>query len=147
MGILNSPNPTPWQSPDLTVEQLATLEKMSQHLSHIFPEPITITEEDLANGLTEDQAWAVHRAARRMLLVHLLHQEFHQHVMDDCGDYLSAASDGWTAVFNDGWMNDFQDYPAHITAYLTDLDRYPVGGCDGEVRLSIIPNFDGFEED
>jgi hypothetical protein len=136
-----------WQAPDLSIEELATIEKITQRLSEMFPDPTPIPQEDLDRGLTEEQAWAVHRAARRMLLIHLLHQEIHQHVMDDCGDYLTAATDGWNYVFTEAWMNDFQGYPDHIKAYLTDLERYPEGGCDGEVRLSLVHNFNGYEED
>jgi hypothetical protein len=136
-----------WQSPDLTPDQLEEVQQIYARLAEIFPDPVVITEEDLHKGLTEDQAWAVHMAARRMLLLQLLSQEYHRHVMDDCGDYLAAATDGWTAVFTDAWTDDFQFYPAHIKTYLTDRDRYPEGGCDGEVRLSIVPHLDPYQED
>jgi hypothetical protein len=131
---------------DLSKEVHDELQAMYKRLQELLPDPIRLTEEEIGN-LTEDQANLVMYAARRTLLVHLFAQEFHQHMGDDCGDYLAAATSGWQAVFEDAWMNDFQGYTDHITTYLTDLDRYPVGGCDGEVRISIVPNFDGFEED
>ena len=132
---------------DLSKEVHDELLAMYTRLQELLPDPIKLTEEDMGSPITEDQAYRVMYAARRCLLIHLFGQEFHQHMGDDCGDYLEAASSGWSAVFTEAWMNDFQDYPDHIKNYLTDLERYPVGGCDGEVRYDILTNFDGSEED
>lgn len=136
-----------WVSPDLSKEQLQEVQEIYSRLTEIFPDPVVITDEDLEKGLTEDQANLVHIAARRMLLLQMLMQEFHFHRMDDCGDYLTAATDGWDYTFSRPWADDFQNFPDHIKAYLTDMDTYPYGGSDGEVRHSIRPDFDPYKED
>ena len=132
-----------WSAPDLTAEAKAEVQAIAERLTQLFPAPPWVDP----NNLTEEDAYTVMRAARRMLVVQLLAQEYHQHMMDDCGDYLAAATWGWQAVFADAWNDDFQGYTDHIRTYLTDLEKYPPGGCDGEVRHALISDFDPYEED
>lgn len=145
--MLNDPNLHHWSAPDLDDDKLDRVKEIAKELGELFPAPTALTKEDVAN-LTEAQAEMVRIHTRRALLHQLLFQEFHMHEMDDCGDYLTAATDNWAALFNNLWSNDFQDEVEETKKFLTDFDAYPEGGSDGEVRYDLIPwHFDEQEDD
>jgi len=113
------------------------LHAITKRLGELLPAPITLTMEEIEN-LTDEQAYDVYRAARRTCLMQLLHQETHEHDMDDCGDYLAAASENWARLFDNLWSNDFQNLAEYVREFLKES---PVewGGSDGEVRFEILP--------
>jgi hypothetical protein len=113
------------------------IDPITQNLQEIFPQPPTIdTKEDL-NNLTFDQAWEVMRAARRMLILTLLHQEAHEHMGDDCGDDLDAATTAWNDLYNlteDGWASE-AEYTKAVQEWLQSSQLY---GVDGDIRYTIL---------
>jgi hypothetical protein len=130
--------PQGWVAPDLTEEQQHRVDQLLNELEELLPQPVQLTVEDIRN-LTEEQAQAVRIATRRMLVFQLLHQERHWHELDDCGDYLTAATENWAALYGNLWSNDFQNEVEETKAFLTDSEKYPEGGCDGEIRYSLLP--------
>lgn len=108
-----------------------------------FPDPIKLRIEDIPN-LTEEQAMGVFRATRRMCALHLISQETHEHNLDDCGDYLTAATVNWATLQQALWADDFQDLIPEVKLFLQDFvdDRddakYPREACDGDVRYDIL---------
>jgi hypothetical protein len=135
-----------WQAPDLNDEGLRTIQRIQNELGELWKAPKKLTAEEIQN-LTPEQAMAVRIHVRRVLVFQLLFQEYHMHEMDDCGDYLSAATDNWYCLFTNLWNNDFQDEVEETKRFLKDLNRYPVGGCDGEARIDLVVNFDGMEDE
>lgn len=128
-------------TPGLTDHDLATVAVVNGHLEKTFGEvPVMFrTQEDIAN-LTYDQAMWCMRWARRTLLSHLLHQELHEHMLDDCGDYLSAATDNWEHLFN-YYFNTDGDEASFVAAVKDWLQRAEdIGGCDGEIRFDLVSN-------
>jgi hypothetical protein len=134
-----------WNSPDLDEAKIARLHEIEAELIDLLPVTVAprITKEEVAN-LTQDQAARIRIATRRMLMFQLLYQEYHWHEMDDCGDYLTAATDNWANLYGALFMNDFQDEISETQKFLLDYDAYPIGGCDGEIRQDILP--DGWED-
>lgn len=134
-----------WQSPDLDDAKLARLHEIEAELIELLPASIAprMTKEDIAN-LTQDQASRIRIAVRRQLLFQLLYQEYHWHEMDDCGDYLTAATDNWASLFDNLWSNDFQNEIEETQKFLLDHEAYPLGGSDGEIRYDILP--EGWDE-
>jgi hypothetical protein len=130
--------PQGWVAPDLTEDQLKRVDELISELEDIFPEPVQLAVEDIRD-LTEEQAQMVRLATRRMLVLQLLHQERHWHEMDDCGDYLVAATENWAALYGNLWTDDFQDEVEETKKFLVDSKKYPEGGCDGEIRYSLLP--------
>lgn len=59
---------------------------------------------------SEEEAIEFLRTARRGLAIQLLHQEDHEHMLDDCGDDLNHATDLWLAVWQSYFMNDGSDF-------------------------------------
>jgi len=132
-----------WQSPDLNEAQINRLQGIYKELSEIFPDPIKV---DNTNNMTPEQAALVRIAVRRNLLMTLLSQEYHWHEVDDCGDYLTAATDNWSALYSNLWNDDFQDEIGETRKFLTDFDAYPIGGSDGEIRHDILPEgWEGYD--
>lgn len=54
---------------------------------------------------SEEAALEFLKTARRGLAVQLLHQEGHEHMLDDCGDDLNHATELWQACW-DSWFNN-----------------------------------------
>lgn len=126
-------------TPNLSKHDLATVAVVNAHLERVLGQVPTMfrTQEDIAN-LTYDQALWCMRWARRTLLSHLLHQELHEHMEDDCGDYLSAATDNWN-FFWEAWdQGDGTEasFVATVKEWLQDAET--IGGCDGEVRFDLV---------
>jgi hypothetical protein len=99
------------------------------------PEPMSI--EDIHN-LTEDQAMSVLRSARRELVSQLLYQEYHEHLFDDCGDYLDAASDNWHRLWSACFNSDGTELVSSVKAFLLEHPSEWLA-TDGEIRYSILP--------
>jgi len=91
-------------------------------------------------ALEEDRALAIMRFARRALVLQLLHQEHHEHMTDDCGDYLFAALDNFRRIFD--MIQDWgtQGIEERMKEWLLEGPEEWLG-CDGEIR------FDLFTED
>lgn len=136
----------PWEAPNLNDDGVATIRRIEEELTELWGDPKKLTAEEIDN-LTEEQAVEVRIATRRMLVFQLLLQEYHMHELDDCGDYLMAATENWFSLFNNLWSNDFQNEVEETKKFLTDLEAYPAGGCDGEIRYALIENFDGIDEE
>jgi len=135
---------TLWQSPDLDESKVARLNKLMQELGALLPtNTIHFHDEDAVIAMDEMDALKVRIAVRRMLMFHLLQQEVHLHELDDCGDYLTAATDNWATLYTNLFNNDFQNVLEETQRFLTDFDAYPIGGCDGDVRHDLLP--DGWE--
>src|SRR5215471_10238554 len=88
---------TPWAADVRTAIDLLELN---------LPRPPVI-EPNAIDDLTPDQGLEVLRAVRRTLLMQLLHQELHEHMMDDCGDYLMGATENWVKLYDTMFTNDF----------------------------------------
>lgn len=134
-------------SPDLDKTGQVTISVVSGYLERAFgPVPIMFrTQEDIAN-LTDDQALWCLRWARRTLLSHLLHQELHEHMLDDCGDYLQGATENWYKLWKAYFDNDGDEalLIATVKEWLQGSvgDEYGPGsdlyGCDGDIRFEIV---------
>jgi hypothetical protein len=85
-----------------------------------------------------EHAREVLREARRMLVIQLQSQENHEHMLDDCGDYLYAATENWNRLFSAYWEND-GDETAFVRAVREFLKESPTEwlGCDGEIRYDL----------
>jgi hypothetical protein len=106
-----------------------------------LPEPHVFHSDDEIRNMTDEQADDVLRFVRRELLNQLMFQEYHEHMLDDCGDYLTAATDGWNYLHDAYFTNDGTDFTSYVQAYLLarhDDDQYPWGGCDGEARYALL---------
>lgn len=91
--------------------------------------------------LTLEQAAEVIRMARRCLAEHLLCQETHEHMDDDCGDYLAAATWNWNRLFHLYWDND-GDEQVVLEGVKDFLRQHPLDweATDGEIRYSLFPD-------
>lgn len=117
------------------------IQAIQDRLTKLFPPDIHFDSLASIEALTDDQAMAVMRAVRRRMLYQLLSQEHHEHMGDDCGDDLEAATYNWSKLWNDYFMNDGTDFTAHVKKFLLakeDDKDYPWGGVDGEVRYGMI---------
>jgi hypothetical protein len=106
-------------------------------LHEILVPPAAFSTDDEIRALTYDQAYDILIFVRRNLMMELLSQETHNHMTDDCGDYLSAASDAWHDLFEAydlGW-HDQAAFTRHVRDWLLSTD---LGGCDGEPRYSLL---------
>lgn len=86
-----------------------------------------------------ETAFAVVRAARRMLLLNLMHAELHEHVTDDCGDYLKAATDNWHRLFHD--LHDTDVLEEEVLRRVKEFLLEPASewlGSDGEIRFELF---------
>lgn len=115
-----------------------TIKPIETRLMEILPSPPMFHTRDQIENLTHPQAMEVMRAARRMLLMTLLTQEHHEHMLDDCGDDLSAATDNWEALHGLYFNNDGTDFEVHVKNWLLDEDHVGLGGCDGEIRHNLL---------
>lgn len=124
-------------APDLNVEAFTAGKKA---VEDALPQPIRFEDWESVENLTEDQAHQVIRAARRMLLEHLLSQELHEHMLDDCGDYLAAATDGWGWLYGVYFNNDGESATVieEVKKFLKVDETYPLGGSDGEIRNDLL---------
>ena len=136
-------NPNTMEPPDLTNAQIQRIREIYAELREILPAPIPFKDEEEIKGMSENRAHQVLRDVRRMLLLQLLSQEHHEHEVDDCGDYLIAATDNWSDLFTAIWTNDFQNLIPEIQKFLLDPEAYPWGGCDGEVRHDLLTGASG----
>jgi hypothetical protein len=124
-----------------------TITTAESELARVFPEPPKLNPSDIAN-LTPEQAQHVYRATRRALLFQLLYQEYHEHVLDDCGDYLVAALDNFHRLHMELFNNDFANAVETVQHFLNDFCAgvddedlaYPIQASDGDVRFSILPD-------
>jgi hypothetical protein len=107
-------------------------------LRRTYPQPPTFHTKEEIENLTDDQAMEVMRYVRRMLLDQLLFQEYHEHMLDDCGDYLTAASDNWTWLHDAYFNNDGEGFTDFVINWLTNEKDYPLGGSDGEARFDLL---------
>ena len=123
----------------LTPEQIGPIEGM---LAEVLPSPIVFSSRKEIEELTWEQAMEVIRAARRMLLTQLLYQEYHEHMGDDCGDYLQAACENWHYLWTTYFDNDGDETIVvnTIKDWLLNPDDpiYGLGGCDGEIRYNLL---------
>jgi hypothetical protein len=106
----------------------------------LMPDPIPFHSKEEVEGLTIDRAMEVLAAARRKLVDELLSQESHPHMLDDCGDYLAAATDNWTRLFNAYFLNDGDEMAVvqAVQAFLSEPEE-EWGGSDGEIRFNLLP--------
>lgn len=107
-------------------------------LLRLLPDPPHFTTRDQIMAMTDDEAMRVMRAARRMLMTQLLYQEYHEHMLDDCGDYLAAATENWANLHAAYFDNDGAGFTTFVQTWLLDADNFPLGGSDGEVRFSLL---------
>jgi hypothetical protein len=127
-----------WTAPDLDEAQLNRIKEIITELEGIWNQPVRFTTRAEIDSLTQEQAELVRIATRRMLVMQLLHQELHMHELDDCGDYLTAATENWAALFGMLWSDDFQDELPITKKFLLDFNEFPQGGSDGEVRYDLL---------
>jgi hypothetical protein len=127
-----------WEAHDLTPEKIQRLQEIHKELEEIFTAPETFESMEEIWSLTPKRAEEVRIATRRLLLLTLLTQEYHMHELDDCGDYLIAATENWYLLFNNLWVNDFQNEVSETQEFLTNFEKYPWGGCDGEIRYELF---------
>ena len=130
--MLNDPRPIR-DNNTIGGEEIETLE------SH-FPDPPQFSTDADIEALDNDGALNVLRCTRRVLVSSLLHQESHEHMTDDCGDYLTAALDGFAWLF-DAYESapSNEDFVSSVKAYLRfDEARYPEGACDGDARYAML---------
>lgn len=121
-----------------TSQKLLGIEQEIQEILE-FPPTTFKTEKDIDN-LTVEQAEMVIREARRMMLKQALYQETHEHWLDDCGDYLEAATYNWNALYQDVFfMNDGQEEAVidGVKSFLK-MQGFPLGGSDGEIRHYLL---------
>ena len=97
-------------------------------------------------ALTDEQAMAVLDVVRETLIDTLEAQRNHPHLLDDCGDYLFAATDNWTHLFGRYFNNDGNDFTPYVKQWLlAPLDDW--GASDGEARFVLCPfTVDEWEE-
>jgi len=138
-----------WAAPDLNEAGISRIQEIVSELDGLWSTPTQFTTRDEIDSMTPEQAEMVRIHTRRMLVMQLLYQEFHQHELDDCGDYLTAATDNWAALFGTLWSDDFQDELPITKEFLTNFDRFPEGGSDGEIRYSLLSDelFDQFRDE
>ena len=105
-----------------------------------LPELIKFEDWESVDSLDFREACEVVRAARRMLLIHLIGQETHEHMLDDCGDYLTAATDNWNYLHGIYFNNDGDEAVliAEVKKFLKAEEPYAMGGCDGDIRFDIL---------
>lgn len=126
------------------IEDLGTIcpgeiERLTQRFGHprVYHSAVEI------EAMTHEDAMNVLRHVRRVLLVQLMHQERHEHMLDDCGDYLTAATDGWGYLHKLYFENDgdplllTEGVKRYLTAPMDDRE-FPWGGCDGEARYDLL---------
>ena len=135
--------------------EASTITTAESELARVFPDPPRLSPDDIAN-LTPEQAQLIYRATRRALLFQLLAQETHEHVLDDCGDYLVAALDNFHKLHMQLWGNDFVNAVETVQHFLNDFCagvdgeelEYPIQASDGDIRFSILPDpFDSVPQD
>jgi hypothetical protein len=114
------------------------IQPAEQALMNAYPLPIQFQTREEIENLTHEQALEVLRAARRLLTLSLLGQEYHEHMLDDCGDYLTAAVDNFNHLYHAYWDNDAVDFHIRVKEWLLDKDNEGLGGSDGEIRLEIL---------
>lgn len=106
------------------------------------PIEVSFTSVEQLESLTEEQAMDIMRLARRRLLNLLIGQEYHEHMTDDCGDDLQAATENWWYLWKSYFDNDGTDYVGYVRNWLMnpdDEDCGPtLGGSDGEIRYDIL---------
>jgi hypothetical protein len=124
----------------LAPHQLNRVKELTSELELLLQPSSRLTKDQVEN-LTTHQAMMVRIHARRALLIQLLHQEFHMHELDDCGDYLFAATENWHRLFVGLWNNDFQNEVPFTKEFLQE-DPQEWLGCDGEVRFAILEDPD-----
>lgn len=115
-----------------------TLKPIVKGLEEVLPKPILFEARSEIENLTDEQAWEVMRAVRRALLMQLLHQEYHEHMLDDCGDYLEAASFNWNHIWNEFFMNDGEGFTERVKKWLLNETGEGLLGSDGEIRFDLI---------
>ena len=108
-----------------------------RELAKLIPDPVKLTLQQV-DVLTEEQALEVLHAARRAMLFQGLMQETHDHLGDDCGDYLEAATSNWNTLWEAFFNSDGADIVEAVKLFLRETpDGW--GGSDGEIRFSILP--------
>lgn len=123
------------------------IDRVTGSLDDKLPAPPVILKADIDN-ITPEQGLEVLRAVRRCLMMQLLHQETHEHMLDDCGDYLTAATENWARLYDSMWCNDFTGSLDEVKLFLNDFvadeadSKYPRLACDGDVRFAIVTDAD-----
>lgn len=98
---------------------------------------IQLDSREEVEALTDAQAVAVLDAAREKLIEQLTAQRTHPHLLDDCGDYLAAATDNWSRLFHNYWNHDGEGFVNYVRQFLLESpDEW--GGADGEVRFELV---------
>lgn len=109
-------------------------------LANPFDDPLNrATIEKLTFG----EACVILRTARRMLTLVLLDQEEHEHMADDCGDDLLAATENWVTLFEaySNTSGDDKAFTEEVKNFLLEPETN-WGGCDGEIRMMLVENDD-----
>jgi hypothetical protein len=127
-----------WSAPDLNDEGKAVIDRVIKDLDGVWASPRRYNTRAEIDAMTSDDAAIIRIAVRRMLAMHLLHQELHMHEMDDCGDYLTAATDNWATLYSRLWSDDFQNEIEVTQQFLTDFNEFPLMGSDGDVRYDLL---------
>lgn len=98
-----------------------------------------MTREHIRDGLTYDEAISVIEHARDLLTTILEEDKTHHHWLDDCGDYMAAATENWTRLFALYFDND-GDEKAVIDGVKAFLLASPNdwGASDGEIRFAVV---------
>jgi len=127
-----------WSAPDLNDEGKAVIDRVLKDLDGVWAAPRRYNTRAEIDSMTNDDAAMIRIATRRLCVTMLLHQELHMHEMDDCGDYLTAATENWATLFDRLWSDDFQDELEITKKFLLDFNEFPLGGCDGEIRHDLL---------
>lgn len=130
---------------DAGIQLVGQLSDLEKKLTLLIPDPIPFTSREEVEEMDEARARDVLRVVRRKLMFHLLNQETHEHMSDDCGDYLAAASDNWSTLWNGYNLSDGTDLVAITKRWLLsdpNEGEFPWGGSDGEIRFTLVPFMD-----
>lgn len=112
---------------------------------------LVFNSREEVEALTFDQAMNVLASARECLIEQLISQRTHAHLLDDCGDYLTAATDNWAKLYGAYFNNDGDEifFVREVKKFLLTFPNdhnndpdgfdYPYGGSDGEIRFTLVP--------
>jgi hypothetical protein len=137
-GVLPMSDEYMWSAPDLDEKGAATIDRVLKDLNGVWKDVPRFTSQAEIDAIDIEAAGRIRIAVRRMCVMQLLHQELHMHEMDDCGDYLVAATDNWATLFSRLWNDDFQNEIEVTKQFLTDFNEFPLMGCDGEIRHDLL---------
>ena len=123
-----------------SAEEDNQIEALTNQLGSLLDKPpLVFSDQDEVKDLNYIQAVEIVRYARRVLVLQLLSQETHEHWLDDCGDYLIAATENWYTLFTEVWGADL-DEAETVRIVKEFMQQEPVEwlGSDGEIRFSLF---------